>query len=171
MCIRLKKNKPLEEQIQNTGIVNKIVYKVAKRNVPNGRLKTPFRDATIWIGEPLVSDKKLTSYEFDNNKLFGGVTSLLGVEECLRLIAQCALNILALRSIYYGEIVILSGLIPSDTLYVEGEFEDIGYGYCSEAFLPIKEIAVFTNTIEGRAKFFDMIKNLNDWNKSLMYKN
>lgn len=170
MCIILK-DKPLEDQIQNTGIINKVVYKVVIRNSPEECLKTPFKRTPVHLGEPLVSDKKLISYEFKNNKLYGGVASLLGLEECLRLITQCGLSALGSPSHHYQEeIIILSGLIPENTNYVEGEFREIGHGYCSEAFLPINEFASFTNTIEGRTRFFNMIKNLNNWNKSLMYK-
>lgn len=170
MCIILK-DKPLEEQIQNTGILNKIVFKVVGRSELLNCLKTPFRNVPVIIGEKLKSDKKLTSYEFYDNKLYGGVTSLMGLEECLRLITIYGLGTLGANPHYNKyEIVILSGLIPSNTPYVEGDFEYIGHGYCSEAFLPISEFVTFTNTIEGRTKFFNMIKNLDDWNKSLMYK-
>lgn len=170
MCIILK-DKPLEDQIQNTGIVNKIVYKVVKRTRLGDCLRTPFYYTPVYLGEPLRSDKKLTSYKFEDSKLYGGVTSLIGIEECLRLITQCALNALgSLSHRYQEEIIILSGLIPENTNYVEGEFKEIGHGYCSEAFLPINEFASFTNTTEGRTRFFNMIKNLNNWNKSLMYK-
>lgn len=160
MCILLK-DKPLEEQIENTGIPNLICFKVYWRSKKDSPYITPFRNSKLELHKTCYSDFPLKEYRIENGKLLGGIHALQTAQDALKYIMLYGLSILGAVSKEYTEIAIVSGLIPSHTNYVKGTECD-GYikSYASEAFTPISIIKTFTNTSKGRMNFYKAIRNI-----------
>lgn len=157
MCIII--DKPLEEQIENTGITNLICFKVYWRRSS----EDPYSigNSKLELNKTSYSECSLKECKIENRELLGGICILQTVQDALKYIMLCGLSILGAIPKEYTEIAIVSGLIPSHTNYVKGTECD-GYvkSYASEAFTPISILKTFTNTSKGRMDFYKAIRNI-----------
>lgn len=165
MCILLK-DKPLKEQIENTGITNIVCYKIYYRSGKDGKYKTPSMNVPLELRSNVYSKKPLEDYEFEMNILKGGICTLYSVQDALKYITLCGLGIMGSLPKYYDfSIAVVSGIIPENTNYVQGEYISGIKGYASEAFKPVNIIYEFSNNIKGRSKFYEAIRNRDILNK------
>lgn len=161
MCIIIK-DKPIEEQIENTGVTNLICFKVYWRKSSTDSYITPFRNSKLELNKTYYSEYPLKEYRIENGKLLGGIHALPTVQDALKYIMLCGLMDLSGIRNKNPEIIIVSGLIPSYTNYIKGfEYEDYIKSYVSEAFKPISILKTFfTNTNKGRMDFYKAIRNI-----------
>lgn len=159
MCIIV--DKPIEEQIENTGIVNLVCFKVYWRDSSKKPFVTPFRNSKLELRKTCYSEYPLKEYRIEDGKLLGGIHTLQTCQDALKYIMLCGL--MASPGIINKdiEVIIVSGLIPSYTNYIKGS-EDGDYvkSYVSEAFKPISILKTFTNTNKGRMDFYKAIRNI-----------
>lgn len=149
MNLKLLKDKPFEEQIENSGIRNIITLIVAIKERYYPEWLTIYDDFVI-LDNPILSDELEYDSEYRN---ITGFTTLMGIKECLRFIALHEL----LQ--YHSSVAIIGGIIPKNTNYVEADYEHVGRAFVTEEFIPKYIVKEFKGRAD-RMKFFDAIYNL-----------
>lgn len=149
MNLKLLKDKPFEEQIENSGIRNIITFIVAVKERYYPEWLTIYDDFVI-LDNPILSDELEYDSEYGS---ITGFTTLMGIKECLRFIALHEL----LQ--YHSSVAIIGGIIPKNTNYVEADYEHVGRTFVTEEFIPKYIVKEFKGRAD-RMKFFDAIYNL-----------
>lgn len=149
MNLKLLKDKPFEEQIENSGIRNIIIFIVAIKERYYPEWLTIYDDFVI-LDNPILSDELEYDSEYGS---ITGFTTLMGMKECLRFIALHEL----LQ--YHSSVAIVGGIIPKNTNYVEADYEHVGRAFVTEEFIPKYIVKEFKGRAD-RMKFFDAIYNL-----------
>lgn len=159
MCIIV--DKPIEEQIENTGITNLICFKVYWRESSKKPFVTPFRNSKLELRKTCYSEYPLKEYRIKDGRLLGGIHTLQTCQDALKYIMLSGLMALSGIRNKDIEVIIVSGLIPSHTNYIKGfEYEDYVKSYASESFKPILILKTFTSTNKGRMDFYKAIRNI-----------
>lgn len=149
MNLKLLKDKPFEEQIENSGIRSIITFIVAIKERGISQWLTIHDDFVIF-NNPILEDELKYDSEFGN---ITGFTSLMGIKECLKFIMLHELLH------YHPSVAIIGGIIPENTNYVQVEYEHVGNAFVSEEFIPSYMVREFRGRCD-RMKFFDAIYNL-----------
>lgn len=151
MNLKLLKDKSFSEQIENSDIINIITFIVAVKNRGFSQWLT-LDDDLVVLEEPMLSDD-LEYEEWNSEGYIKGITTLMGIKECLRFIALHEL----LQ--YHPFVAIIGGIIPKNTNYVQADYEHIGRAFVTEKFIPKYVVKEFKGRAD-RMKFFDAIYNL-----------
>lgn len=160
MCIIL--SKPLEDQIENTGITSLVCYKIFYKSNSKSKdpYKTPYKRIPLELNTAMHSHVPLLKCERDGNLLQGGIHTLFSIGDALKYITLCGMSALGtLEARYNISVAIVSGIIPENTNYVQGTCIDgLVKCYSCEAFKPVSIIKEFSNTPEGRMDFYNSIR-------------
>lgn len=151
MNLKLLKNKPFSEQIENSDTRNIITFIVAVKTRGCSQWLT-LDDDFVVLEESILSDD-LEYEEWNSEGYIKGITTLMGIKECLRFIVLHELLH------YHPSVAIIGGIIPENTNYVQADYEHIGRAFVTEKFIPQYVVKEFKGRAD-RMKFFDAIYNL-----------